>query len=146
MRRDRAVSVTLDYILMLMIATIFLAAAVSISAALIDGQMDRGIEGELRATGEKLAADIQDVERLYNTSNNHPTTLQLTSDLPPHVSGESYQIEIEGGGPMTLREPQSEIEIQVALASDLVISTDGTVRGGTVVISAENGEIEVTEG
>lgn len=144
---DRGVSVTLDYIMMLMIATVLLAGVVSVSGFLIDQQVDRGIEDEMTATGEKLAADVQSVEQLVNASNTSETTVQLEVDLPNHVSGERYRISYnESTGEFTLATSSPDIDVQIPVQSDRLVSTEDAISGGEVVIVAENGSIEVRSG
>lgn len=140
---DRGVSVTLDYIMMLMIATVLLAGIVAISGSLIDGQVDRGVESELSTTGESLAADIQDVERLYNASQDN-TSITLARELPGHVGGHSYTIAVnETGEEIILRAADPDVSVSVPVASNWLNETDSPVTGGSVVIEAEDGSIEV---
>lgn len=143
---DRAVSVTLDYIILLMIATVLLAGVVTVSATLIDDQVDRGMDGELSATGETLAADIQDVERLVNTTNVSSTELELESTLPRLASGEGYTIAVaEGGEALRLEARERDISVRTPVASDRLQATDGSLRGGPVRIVVTDGSIEVIE-
>lgn len=143
---DRAVSVALDYMLMLMIATVVLAGVVTVSGVLIGDQVDRGIEDELKATGESLAADLQDVERLVNTSAATESNLTLETKLPRHVSGESYRISYNAStSTLVLATTNPDIEVRVPVAVDRVESTPRPISGGPVTIASTNGSIEVTE-
>lgn len=144
---DRAVSVTLDYILLLMIAVVVLAGVTTVSASMIDSQVDSGMHDELMATGEKLAADIQDVERLVNASDDGTTqeTLELQVDLPRQVSGESYVIRIGADGDqLELSGTSRDVEVTVSVSSGRLGPTEQSIPGGAVMISlTEDGDIEV---
>lgn len=141
---DRGVSVTLDYILMLMIGTVLLASVVTVSGILIGDQVDRGIEDELTAAGESLAGDVQAVERLYNASDDPNTSLELDVELPRHVSGESYSISYNATDEtLTLAVAEPDISVSISVAASRVESTDNAFRGGPVTIVAEDGSITV---
>ncbi len=142
---DRAVSVTLDYIIMLMIATVVLAGVASVAGTLINDQVDRGIEGELEVTGESLAADIQDVERLVNTSGSGSVQLDLETRLPDHVSGERYTIDIGTDGTIVLSTENPDVEVTVEVASGLLESTSDSLTGGPMNLTADENSIVVTE-
>lgn len=145
---DRAVSVTLDYVILFAIAAVVLAGVATVSGAMISGQVESGVENELEATGERLAADIQDVERLVNTTDPENTTLRLESDLPRHVSGENYRITIgENGDELILYAPSPGIEVTTPVAAGLLNESAGSISGGAVVIEYDDGEehIEVRE-
>lgn len=141
---ERAVSVALDYILMLMVATIVLAGVTAVAGTLIDDQVDRGVEDELRATGQTLATDVQDVERLANTTNTDDTEIQLRSDLPGHVSGERYTIAVEGTE-LVLTAPRLDVEVRVGVATDRLVTTSEPVAGGPVTLRLSGEDIEVIE-
>lgn len=141
---DRAVSVTLDYILMLMIATVLLASVVTASGIIIDQQVERSVENELLTTGEALAGDIQNVERIVNSSDEKATTLVLEIELPRHVSGEQYYVSINASkGEIVLVSPNPDIEVTVPVASDRLNATSEDISGGPVIIEAVDGSIEV---
>ena len=144
---DRAVSVALDYIIMLMIATVMLAGIVAVSGTLIDTQVDSGIENELAATGESLAADIQDVERLYNSSGESSSELQLTTDIPDRVGGVTYSIAYnDSTGYLVLATTNPEIIVEVPVASELLF-LEGTLGSqNDIVIEATDGMLEVRSG
>ena len=143
---ERAVSVTLDYILMLMIATVLFAGIVSVSGILIDGQVEAGLHDELTATGEKLAADIQDVERLYIASGSE-ASINLTSQLPAHVGGHQYSITVdETGEALELATSNPDVVVIIPIAATQVSASEAAVPGGTVTIVAQDDVIEVRAG
>lgn len=143
---DRGVSVALDYIIMLMIATVMLAGIVAVSGTLIDSQVDSGIENELAATGESLAADIQDTERLYNSSADGDPHVRLTAELPDRVGGVTYAISYnESTGELQLWTTSPEKHVTVPVAADRLIIPETIHSNRDIVIeSTGEGDLEVS--
>lgn len=144
---DRGVSVTVDYIILLMVATVVLAGVVTVSATLIGDQLDRGVEQELEVTGESLAADLQEVERMVNSSDVNETSLTLAVDLPPRVSGERYSLTVDNAtNELVLEAAGPDVVVTVPFVTDRLLGTDEPLPGGPVTIVAEDGTIEVQSG
>ena len=144
---DRAVTVTLDYILMLMIATVLLAGILTISGSLIDAQVSQGVESELGAAGESLAVDLQEVQRLVGATEDDSTSLKHVPALPIHVSGYSYTIAIDDdGSTIVLEAVRPGTSVRVSTATTDVQPTDGSIRSTDVTIVVANGDIEVVAG
>lgn len=148
MTADRAVSVTLSYVLMLAIATVVLASVLFVSGDVIDGQVDRALEEELTATGESLAADLQTAERLVNASGDvNETTLMLESRLPRKVSGVRYEVTVDGAAQeLTLSTTRPEAEVVVPFRAERVSDAEHSVSGGPVeIVLTDEDELEVRE-
>lgn len=142
---DRGVSVALDYIMLLMIATVMLAGVVAVAGSLIDDQVERGVENEMEVTGESLAADIQEVERLANATDTQNTTIELTVSLPSHVSGEAYTIGIDNGDTLVLESTGTDIRVKVPVAAERLVGDSDAIPGGDIRLKVVDGRIEVTE-
>lgn len=148
MTADRGVSVTLSYVLMLAIATVVLASVLFVSADVIDGQVDRALEEELTATGESLAADIQNAERLVNVSDDvNDTSLSLESRLPRQVSGVRYEVTVDGAAQeLRLTTTRPAAEVVVPFRAERVSEDTHTVAGGRVeIVLTDENELEVRE-
>lgn len=148
MTANRAVSVTLSYVLMLAIATVVLASVLFISGDVIDGQVDRALEEELTATGESLAADIQTAEQLVNASGDvTATTVTLESRLPRKVSGVRYEVTIDGNAQeLTLSTTRPDAEVVVPFRAERVTDDEHSVSGGRVeIVLTDEDELEVRE-
>lgn len=141
MSRNRAISVTLDYVLMLSIAMIVLASVVFLSGHVVDGQLNQGAEEELTATGESLAADLETAARLTEVGEED-TSVRFQTDLPRQVSGSSYDISVrENELELTSTNPDQSVTVPVAV--DAIEETE--VRGGPLVIELVDGQLEVSE-
>lgn len=146
MNAERGVSIALDYIIMLGIATVVLASVTFIAGEVIDTQHDRAIEEELTATGETLAADIQSAERLANSSGDaENSTVELTTQLPNLVGGASYSITVNGSAQeLHLITTRPAVEIIVPFTGELVLEEEQVVNGGTVeIVLNGDGNLEV---
>ena len=141
---DRAVSVTLEYILMLMMGTVILTSVVFISAELVDGQLNHGTQDELSVSAERLAADLESAERLSERGKGG--NVILNAHLPQQVGTSTYGITIDPHGEavvLTSNNPEHEATVPVDL--DIWPGQAIDLRGGPVQIHIENGELDVKE-
>ena len=146
MRMERGVSVTLDYVMMLTIASIVLASVVFLSGVVIDTQMDRGLDDQLTATGETLAADLHSADRLAGEVKGQAGVVEVESSLPSQLSGTTYSIEVNGSdSELRLKSHNPERLITVPFSAEHINETY-EVRGGTLLIILEDGELEVKAG
>lgn len=146
MTDDRAVASTLSYTLTLSITTILLVGLFAGAGSLVETQHGRAVGTELTVQGERLAADLMTVDRLSRTEDAE--RVEVRTDLPTHVGGEGYRIEITGD-----EEGNDTVEL---ISGDIELSVDFTVKrtlkaerlnGGTIVIAFddETGAIEVRD-
>lgn len=144
MKSERGISVTLDYVLMLSIATVVLASVIFASGHVIDAQVDRGVESEMTATGEALAAEFHTVDRLVHAGGSD-TTVAVTVELPDHVSGTGYVITIDPDDrELRLRSEDPERTVTVPLRSGTLPSEQIEVSGGILLIEYSTETVEVT--
>ncbi|WP_331232911.1 DUF7266 family protein [Natronorarus salvus] len=140
---DRAVSVAVNYVLTLLIATVLLGGLVMAAGGVIESQSNNSVHDELGVIGERLAADIESADRL-RAAGGEDTSVSVRSDLPNRVSGTSYTIEVNGDEEtITLGSQNPEVTVRVSFAVENVEST--RVRGGAVVIASKDGKLEVRE-
>lgn len=140
-RADRAVSITVNYVITLSITAVLISGLLIGASAYVESQRDRVVREELDVISQGLAAGIDDADRL-SRADAESRSVRVGVDLPRRVAGESYQLRItEIANPpdqpaqyeLTLRSAQSDVSVTLTL-STLVPIQEGTVTGGPVVV------------
>ncbi|GAB7008500.1 DUF7266 family protein [Halorubrum trueperi] len=155
---DRAVSVTVGYVLTLAIGAIVLSGVVMGVGGVIDAQTQRTVEGDLSVAGQTVVANLESADRLARAAaadrpeSEGNVTVSVEVDVPDRVAGTGYRIEIDDDAEAVVvrtDRPDARVEIPYAATRD-VEST--TVTGGPLRITyavddgeAGPGTLEVTE-
>jgi hypothetical protein len=154
-RSDRAVSITVNYVIALSITAALVSGLLVGAGTYVENERDQVVREELTVVAEQLAAGIGDADRLARTAED--PTVRVGVDLPRRVAGESYRIEIVN---LSAPEPQPErYELRLRSAGSgvsvtLTLSTleamnETSVNGGWVVVELDTGgtdALEVSDG
>jgi len=153
---DRAVSVTVGYVLTLAISTLLLSGLFVAGGSFVESERERAAQGELTVVGERIAADLGTVDRVASSAS--PPREDLTVDrpltLPGRVSGTGYRIRIEATGStgtIALESEQADATVVVPFrTSEDVAVRNATVDGGDLLIrwdadAGPNGSVVVSE-
>jgi len=141
LRRDRrGVSVTVGYVLMLVVAMLMMATLLTAASGLMEGQSERVIDEELTVIGNQLAANLNEADRLAQVARadadttGGSVTVRRTARLPDRVAGTGYLIEI-GSGTITLSTTNPTVEVTVSYPeTDVAIASTGQLTGSDVRI------------
>lgn len=147
--QDRAVSVTVGYVLNLAVASLLLTGLFVAGGSFVQSEREAAIEGELTVVGERVAADLMTVDRLANASENpSELTVERRAELPTRVSGVEYTVSLvpDGGadGAHLLRLESDRVDVVVEIpvrAAEPVDET--TVEGGDVTIEWDDGAVVI---
>ncbi|SNR51111.1 DUF7266 family protein [Halorubrum vacuolatum] len=145
-REERAVSVTVGYVLTLTIATLLLSGLFIAGGSFVQGEREQAIHGEMTVIGERVAADIMTVDRLASDSGDaEELTATRTAEFPPRVSGDDYTVEIDAGSQVViLTHPRSDVSVEVPYRATNDVEPT-TVGGGDLIIRWDDDRIEVIE-
>lgn len=132
---DRAVSVTVNYVMTITIATLLLSGLVVSAGGLIESQSEEAIRSELDVLGQQLAADIGSTDRLAAVAKGNDAEVRIESALPSRVAGTGYTIDV-AGDTIVLRttDPEVSVSVQFTVSDGTAVETERTVRGGNVLI------------
>lgn len=132
---DRAVSVTVNYVMTITIATLLLSGLVVSAGGLIESQSEEAIRSELDVLGQQLAADIGSTDRLAAVAEGNNDEVRIESALPTRVAGTGYTIDV-AGDTIVLRtiDPEVSVSVQFTVSDGTAVETERTVRGGNVLI------------
>lgn len=146
MRRERAVSVTFGYVLMLGIAMIMLVVVFTLVGGIVESQTARAVTEELTVIGHSLGGEIERADRLYRAGAHNASTLALQTQLPSHVSGMSYRVWVDGSAEeITLRTFRSDNSVTVPFNATTIAAENRSVPGGPMEIAMEAAGLVVRE-
>ncbi|SDF32619.1 hypothetical protein SAMN04488067_103210 [Halorubrum xinjiangense] len=154
---DRAVSVTVGYVMTLAVSTLLLSGLFVAGGSFVESERERAAQGELTVVGERIAADLGTVDRLAaNTASREDLTVERSLTLPDRVSGTGYRIRVRAGdatGTIALESDRTDATVEVPFrTSEDVAVENATVDGGSLEIRWDsdggddgNGAVVVSE-
>jgi hypothetical protein len=142
---ERAVSVTVGYVLTLAIGAVLLSGVVIGVGGVIDSQTDRAVRGDLAVLGQTATANVESADRLARAAEtDRPTaanatnaTVSVAVDLPTRVAGVPYRIAV-GDDAVTVRTDSPEATMEIPHTARLNV-TPASVRGGPIRIDYDHG-------
>ncbi|WP_256403328.1 DUF7266 family protein [Halorubrum salinum] len=153
---DRAVSVTVGYVLTLAIGALLLSGVVVAVGGVIDGQTQRTVESELAVAGQTAVANLEAADRLARAAeadrpgSEGDVTVAVEADLPSRIAGRPYRIAVDSDA-VAVRTDSPDVRIEIPHAATRDVSPT-TVRGGAIRIrytvadgASGPGTLEVTE-
>lgn len=138
---DRAVSVTVNYVLTLTITALLLSGLIVSAGGLIESQSERAIQAELDVLGQQLAADIEGADRLVMVAEGEDAEVMVATALPTRVAGSGYGITV-GASELELRTTDPEVSVTVPFTTDALVE-ERTIQGGDVQIRWSDGSEEM---
>lgn len=152
---DRAVSTTLGFVLTLTITTILISGLMVAAGSFVSTEHERVTETELEVVGQRLAANVEAVDRVSSSSAD--TTVETVSsrlELPNRVAGTTYRIGVEPGvspspyeNELVLRSVDPAVTVRITVQTTVPLES-GSVDAGIVVVTYDDtdGKLEVTNG
>jgi hypothetical protein len=144
---DRAVSVTVSYILGLSIAFLLVIGLFITAGDFVTDQRETSIRTEMDVLGEQIANDITLADRMAQTTTDNETVVVRRS-LPSQVSGSRYSIAVEGGADPYLvlvsQDPEIRVEADFSNQTDLEMTR---IDGGSIRVTyTDSGTLELQQG
>ena len=146
---DRGMSVALTHVLTIAITTILIAMLLLAGNAMLDSQTERSTETSLETVGERLAGEIDNVDRIAAEEDDDVT---LVADHPRTISNSQYTVELlegttcqeapllDGSNPcvkLTSHDVDVTVHVPVAIDDDR-IESEYSVTGGSVEITYDS--------
>lgn len=137
---DRAVSVTVNYVLSLAITTLLISGLLMATGDIVGDRRESVVRGELEVVGERVSAGIESADRLARTG---ATEVILEVSAPRRVGGESYSISVDGSSQVvTLETEDPAVAVTIPFRNRTDVETV-TVNGGNVEVVLTGGDLEV---
>ncbi|QFU82973.1 DUF7266 family protein [Natronorubrum aibiense] len=148
---DRGMSIALTHVLTIGITTILIAMLLMSGSTMLDTETERSTQTSLETIGERLAGDIDNVDRIVADSDD---TVTITAEQPRSVANSRYTVELrddcseedaslleESDSTACLRLTAQDVDVVVYVP----VAVDGerikelqSVRGGTIEIKYED--------
>ena len=137
---DRAVSVTVNYVMSLAITTLLISGLLMATGDVMGDRRESVVRGELEVVGERISAGIETADRLVQTG---ATEVTLEVSAPRRVGGKSYTISVDGASRVvTLETRDPDVIVAVPFRNRTNVATT-TTNGGTVEVVLTGGDLEV---
>ncbi|ELZ44748.1 hypothetical protein C463_07327 [Halorubrum californiense DSM 19288] len=136
---DRAVSVTVGYVMTLAISTLLLSGLFVAGGSFVETQRERAAQGELTVVGERIAADLGTVDRLVASAESPENlTANRSVTLPNRVAGTGYRVRVSANGTegtIALESEQTDATVEVPFRTRKNVTVaNATVDGGDLRI------------
>jgi hypothetical protein len=144
---SRGVSVTVNYALNLVVATLLIAGVLTATGGMVEDRRESAVRTELSVVGERVAADLMAADRLVAAGTagvGSDPTVSVAVSLPDRVAGTRYDIAVRTSpAEIVLESDQPEVTVRVGYHHDTPVES-ATIRGGDLRIAlADDGELEV---
>lgn len=140
--RTRAVSVTVNYVLAVAIATVLLTSLLVAAGDAVSGRQEAIARGEAATVTERVVTGLQAADRLATAGGD---TVDLELALPDRIAGESYTIAVTSdasGTTVVVRALDGAVSQRTPVVTTTAVS-ETTLAGGEVRIRLVGGSFEV---
>ncbi|NUC73098.1 hypothetical protein HTZ84_12375 [Haloterrigena sp. SYSU A558-1] len=156
---DRGMSIALTHVLTIGITTILIAMLLMAGSTMLESETERSTETALETVGDRLAGDIDNVDRMAAGGEN-ASTVSLISDQPRTVASTGYTIAalpgdqcqeaplLDGSNPcLELDATSTDVTVYVPVKITDGVVLEGTVQSGKIeiVYDGSGSRIELTE-
>jgi len=131
---DRAVSVTVGYVLNFAMAALLISGVLVAGGGLIESQTKQVTTNELTVVGQQVADELSSADRLVRAGD--VSALSIRSDLPRRTAAGAYTINItvdgnDGAIVLETSSPEVSVTVPFRIQSDLQADR---VQGGPIRI------------
>lgn len=138
---DRAVSVTVNYALNLVIAGVLVGLVLTATGGMVEDRRESAVRTELSVVGERAVTDLEAADRLAVVGDDPRVAVSVS--LPERVAGTRYDVTVESSR-LVLEARRLDVSVTVEFRTETPAAT-GTVRGGDLRISLNDaGRLEVS--
>jgi len=131
---NRGVSLTLNYVLAISIATLLVAGLLVAGGSFVDRQQTAVVENELSVIGQRLVADIERADRMV-AAGDADVTVQVDRSIPTAAVGNRYDVEIDPGSQPELVLVADGPDVSVSIpVSNRTPLAESSVNSGSVAI------------
>lgn len=152
---DRGMSVAVTHVLTIGITTILIAMLLMSGSTMLEVETERSTETALETIGERVAGEIDNVDRIGNGSE----TVTLVTDHPRTVTNSPYTVELRAADDceeapllddrnpcLRLSAHDEDVTTYVPVVIDADVPDDeNTAAGGPLEITYDDDEIHLTE-
>lgn len=143
-KRDRGVSITLNYILALGISALLVTGLLVAGGNFVQDQRERVIEGEMTIIGQHLASNMESVDRYANASDGDIEAAYINQTFQSSVTGSSYSIQLEENpDQLVLQSNSPSVTVRINTTVEHDLDTDSFANGGSISVQYDPDEDEL---
>jgi hypothetical protein len=144
---ERGVSIAINYVLGIAIAMVLLTGLLFGTAQFVSSQNDQVSREEMRVVGQRIAAEIQQADRLVTAGGPSPT-VSLEVDVPDRITGSPYTVQtVERSSPtrhfVTVNSSQTDSSAAVRVPTSTDVRDGASATGGALTIEFDTGSAEL---
>jgi|APHM01.1.fsa_nt_gi hypothetical protein len=131
---ERAVSITLNYVLAIAISAVLVTGLLIAGGNFVGGQQESVVRNELSVVGQRLAADLERVDRMV-AAGDDVDAARINRSLPTAAVGERYDIELDASAEpeLVLTADGADVSVSVTISNRTPLA-DSSVRSGSVAV------------
>ena len=138
---DRGLSVAVNYVLSLVVATMLLSGLLLAVGDVVGDRQDAAVRSELEVIGERVAAGLDSADRL---SQAGATTAVVRVELPPRVAGTGYRVHLNASAErLELEAVDDGVRTTVAIRNETPLESSVANGGDLEVVRTAGGKLEV---
>lgn len=131
---ERAVSITLNYVLAIAISAVLVTGLLIAGGNFVGDQQESVVRNELSVVGQRLAADLERVDRMV-AAGDDVDAARINRSLPTAAVGERYDIELDASAEpeLVLTADGADVSVSVTISNRTPLA-DSSVRSGSVAV------------
>lgn len=130
---ERAASITLNYVLAIAISAVLVTGLLIAGGNFVQGQQTSVVRNELSVVGQRLAADVERVDRLV-AAGDGVSAARINRTLPTAAVGERYDVELDASAEeLTLTADGADVSVSVPISNRTALA-DSSVGSGSVAV------------
>lgn len=153
-RDDRATSIAVSHVLTIGITVVLISLLLISTGGLLDTERERSTQASLESVGERLAGEIESVDRLAERSDDG--NVNLTANHPRAVTNVGYSVTVleaddcetellEGNSPcLELTASSAGVTTHVPFQNRTAIDPGARASGGPIEIGYVDGAITIS--
>ena len=131
---ERAVSITLNYVLAIAISAVLVTGLLIAGGNFVGDQQESVVRNELSVVGQRLAADLERVDRMV-AAGDDVDAARINRALPTAAVGERYDIELDASPEpeLVLTADGADVSVSVTISNRTPLA-DSSVGSGSVAV------------
>lgn len=139
---DRGVSVTVNYVLGLGVATLLISGLLMATGGILEDRQESTVRSELEVVGEQVVTSLSAADRLAQLQG--ADSVVVTATAPQRVAGKAYTITVNGTSQeVVLENHDGSVSVEVPFHNTTDVSTSRAGGGDIEVVLTDAGELEV---
>ena len=134
---DRGVSVSVNYVLTLGIATLLMTTLLFATGNIVDDRLESSTRSELEVVGERVASSLMAADRLAQTGSS---VVEVETRAPDRVAGLQYTVTLNATSQQVVLETADpEVVVRVPFDNTTAVAESSASGGRVRIVLADPG-------